>query len=125
MLYGHPHDTRIVPVFFMAVGPPGFTAFAFLNLGQRASVLFPAAGVLPTLPIAGDALFAASLLLSLILFGQCLWFLLATSIIWLKSCTRPGRPVGWSLAWFATTFPLSACARLDFPGADREQLGSS
>ncbi|KZV91647.1 hypothetical protein EXIGLDRAFT_675822 [Exidia glandulosa HHB12029] len=107
VLFGHPHDTRIIPIFFMAVGPPGFTALAFINLGARAAALFPAQSVFPSLPNAGEIIFGASLLLSLLLFGQCLWFILATSIIWLKSTTRAGRPVGWGLAWFATTFPLT------------------
>ncbi|EJD40705.1 hypothetical protein AURDEDRAFT_170118 [Auricularia subglabra TFB-10046 SS5] len=102
VLFRHPHNTRIVPIFFMAVGPPGFTASAFVSLGQRAAQLFA-----DNTPVPGDALFAASFLVALMLFGQCLWFLLATSVIWLKSATRPGRPVGWSLAWFATTFPLN------------------
>ncbi|EJD40724.1 C4-dicarboxylate transporter/malic acid transport protein [Auricularia subglabra TFB-10046 SS5] len=110
VLFGHPHDTRIVPIFFMAVGPPGFTASAFVSLGRRAAQLFA-----DNTPVPGDALFAASFLVALMLFGQCLWFLLATSVIWLKSATRPGRPVGWSLAWFATTFPLSTCPSLSSP----------
>lgn len=34
-------STNLLPSYLMAVGPPGFTAFAFLNLGQAAVEAFP------------------------------------------------------------------------------------
>jgi len=106
VLFGHPSDTRIMPIFFMAVGPPGFTAFALLQLGSRAAEVFPVQGVLPTIPNAGDMVFAASWVLAVFIFGQCLWFLLATTVIWVQVIWKSGRRVGWGMAWFATTFPL-------------------
>ncbi|KAH7099955.1 C4-dicarboxylate transporter/malic acid transport protein [Auriculariales sp. MPI-PUGE-AT-0066] len=113
VLFGHPHDTRAVPIFFMSVGPPGFTAIAFLNLGQRALEVFPRFGVLQ-LPLllpnnnAGEMVFVASWLTALCVWGQCFWFILATSVIWVQSLLRADKPIGWGMAWFATTFPLGA-----------------
>lgn len=45
-LFDSPADSRAVPVHVLQVGPPGFTAFAFLNLGDAAVGAFPASDIL-------------------------------------------------------------------------------
>lgn len=100
---GHPSDKRIVPIFLMAVGPPGFTAYAFLTLGERAVTVFASQGILPLLgPDVGRLVLGGSVVLSLAFFGQCTWYIAATLIMWVKPMLVTRR-VEWGMAWCVRT----------------------
>lgn len=62
--------TASLPGYLMAVGPPGFTAFAYLNLGQAAVDAFPAAGMFGGAAEAGTAFLYISTFFAFVFWGE-------------------------------------------------------
>ncbi|OXC58360.1 hypothetical protein C358_06228 [Cryptococcus neoformans MW-RSA852] len=94
-----------LPGYLIAVGPPGFTAFAFLNLGNLAVDAFPASNIL-TSSNGGQIFQVVSVWYSLILLGPGLYILLSTLTIWIFGQALD-RQVEWSMGWWSFTFPLT------------------
>ncbi|AFR98260.2 hypothetical protein C343_06236 [Cryptococcus neoformans C23] len=94
-----------LPGYLIAVGPPGFTAFAFLNLGNLAVDAFPASNIL-TSSNGGQIFQVVSVWYSLILLGLGLYILLSTLTIWIFGQALD-RQVEWSMGWWSFTFPLT------------------
>ncbi len=69
MSYPNP-GTVSLPGYLMAVGPPGFTAFAYLNLGQAAVEAFPASGLFGGAADAGTAFLYISTFFALVFWGK-------------------------------------------------------
>jgi tellurite resistance protein TehA-like permease len=68
---------------FVAVGPPGFTALALINLGSNARKILPAHGLVSD--IAGEVWYSASIMAALMLFGLAIFlFLFGALPYWFK-----------------------------------------
>jgi hypothetical protein len=86
-------STNSIPGYLMAVGPPGFTAFAFLNLGSQCEDAFTAAGILNGAE-AGRVMLYVSVWWSLMLFGICVWLVFMPMVLFVGSAIKRG-----DLAW--------------------------
>ncbi|WVR05515.1 hypothetical protein IAU60_002533 [Kwoniella sp. DSM 27419] len=95
-----------VPGLLIAVGPPGFTAFAFLNAGQRAVEAFPAASILQTGGNGGQTFQIINVWFSLLLMGLATYFAFSVLTVWLFG-QIVDRQVKWSMSWWSFTFPLT------------------
>ncbi|KAK8843926.1 hypothetical protein IAR55_006718 [Kwoniella newhampshirensis] len=96
-------DPSSLPGYIIAVGPPGFTAFAFLRLADTSRTAFPASGILSG--SAGDMFVAINVWFALILIGMGLYIFLSTLSIWIGGSIMRGK-LQWSMAWWSFTFPL-------------------
>ncbi|KAI0060713.1 hypothetical protein BV25DRAFT_923793 [Artomyces pyxidatus] len=85
---------------FVACGPPGFTAFALLNLGDHAQKILTLHNLVS--PRAGEIIFASSVLSSLLLFGLAVFlFVFGLLPYWFKLHKHLSEILGcWAL-----TFP--------------------
>lgn len=94
-----------LPGYLIAVGPPGFTAFAFLNLGNLAVDAFPASNILAS-SNGGQIFQVVSVWYSFTLLGLALYILFSTLTIWVFGQALD-RKVEWSMGWWSFTFPLT------------------
>lgn len=110
MIYPSPAPPSI-PGFLMAVGPPGFTAFAFMNLGNTARTAFPASGILSEQ--AGETFRLVSVWYGLMLLGMALYLLLTPVFLLITGLIMDGKIKSrhelhktWGIAFWSFTFPL-------------------
>lgn len=88
--------------FLMAVGPPGYTAFAFMNLARTARHAFPAAGLLDE---QGARIFqVVSLWYSLPLLGLALYLWITPLVLYIIGTIKI-RKFRWTMAFWSLTFP--------------------
>jgi len=85
---------------FVAVGPPGFTALALINLASHARKILPAHGLVT--PQAGEIWYATSVMSGIMLFGLAVFlFIMAMIPYWFKVHKHLSEILGcWAL-----TFP--------------------
>ncbi|KAI0066516.1 hypothetical protein BV25DRAFT_1820496 [Artomyces pyxidatus] len=104
---------------FVACGPPGFTAFALINLGQQAQKILPLHNLIS--PLAGEVFFASSVLSGLLLFGLAVFlFVFGVLPYWFKLHKHLSEILGcWALTfpnvgWISTLRALGDT--LNIPG---------
>ncbi|WWD20932.1 hypothetical protein CI109_105410 [Kwoniella shandongensis] len=102
MLLPNPEPSSL-PGYMIAVGPPGFTAFAFLHLADTAKTAFPASGILSE--GAGEMFVVINVWFALMLIGMGLYIYLSTLAVWIGGMVVR-REVKWSMGWWSFTFPL-------------------
>ncbi|TFK52714.1 hypothetical protein OE88DRAFT_1292460 [Heliocybe sulcata] len=85
---------------FVACGPPGFTALALINLGDRAMEILPHHNLVS--PAAGEIWYASSVMAGLLLFGLAVFFFVFGALpYWFKLHKHLSEILGcWAL-----TFP--------------------
>ncbi|KAF7422307.1 hypothetical protein PC9H_010463 [Pleurotus ostreatus] len=85
---------------FVTCGPPGFTALALIQLGQRAREILPAHNLVS--PAAGEIWYATSVMCALLLFGLAVFLFLFSALpYWFKLHKHLNEILGcWAL-----TFP--------------------
>lgn len=116
--------SEVLPSYIIALGPPGFTALAFTNLGYECLRVFPdtnfLSGVSPDIsPLFVAQIFAvAGILQALFLIGWCVWILVVFSgwsTLSFVQMIRKGAPSKYSMSWCKRSF-LSVClSRYCFP----------
>ncbi|EPS35252.1 hypothetical protein H072_11429 [Dactylellina haptotyla CBS 200.50] len=112
MLFRLP-SPNLRPGMFMAVGPPGFTSFTIMALGQVARTQFVPSdfGMDEQDFDIGDAFYAACLLAGMLFYGLAGWWLLlsATAVIAGASqkhvVRKKGADFHFHLSWWAFLFP--------------------
>lgn len=88
--------------FLMAVGPPGYTALAFMYLARTARSAFPAAGLLDE---EGARIFqVVSIWYSLPLFGLALYLWITPLVLYMIGTIKIRR-FQWTMAFWSLTFP--------------------
>ncbi|KAK6535699.1 hypothetical protein TWF694_002149 [Orbilia ellipsospora] len=111
MLFRLP-SPNLRPGMFMAVGPPGFTSFTIMALGQvgRTQFLPSDFGVNPNFDV-GDSFYMACLLTGMLFYGLAGWWLLlsATAVLAGASQKHVMRKkkvdFNFHLSWWAFLFP--------------------
>jgi tellurite resistance protein TehA-like permease len=104
----------------MAVGPPGYTAFAFMNLARTARYAFPAAGLLDE--EAARTFQAASIWYSLPLFGLALYLWITPLVLYTIGIIKI-RKFKWTMAFWSLTFPSKLQDTVDQQLAFADLLG--
>ena len=93
--------------------------YTIMYLGRVSRNLFPRAGFLPEIPIAGDVVFVLGLFVALVMwgFGLC-WLIFALATIYST------RPFPFNMGWWGFTFPLGVytVATLTF-GVEMPSMG--
>ncbi|KAI0036945.1 voltage-dependent anion channel-domain-containing protein [Vararia minispora EC-137] len=104
---------------FVAVGPPGFTALALINLGSNARTILPQHGLISE--TAGEVWYAASVLTALMLYGLAVFLVIFGALpYWFKLHKHLHEILGcWALTfpnvgWIASTGALGNA--LNIPG---------
>jgi len=85
---------------FVAVGPPGFTGLALINLGANARVILPLHNLVSA--TAGEVWYAASVMVALMLFGLAIFLVLFAALPYWSKVNKSLDDV---LSYWALTFP--------------------
>lgn len=88
--------------FLMAVGPPGYTALAYMYLARTARYAFPAAGLLDE--EAARIFQVISIWYSLPLFGLALYLWVTPLVLYTIGIIKI-RKFQWTMAFWSLTFP--------------------
>lgn len=91
---------EVIVSVMLPLGPLGQGAFAIMNLGKQAMVVFPLTNTLPLAPLAGQIAYSLGLFIGLVMWGFGLvWLFLAIATL---SRTR----FPFNIGWWGFTFPL-------------------
>lgn len=93
--------------FLMAVGPPGYTALAYMNLARTARYAFPAAGLFDE--EAARIFQIVSIWYSLPLFGLALYLWITPLVLYTIGIIKI-RKFQWTMAFWSLTFPSERTA---------------
>ncbi|KAK6349408.1 hypothetical protein TWF696_005693 [Orbilia brochopaga] len=111
MLFRLP-SPNLRPGMFMAVGPPGFTSFTIIALGQLGRTVFsPSDFGIPDDFAVGDAFYVACLLTGMLFYGLAAWWLLlsttavAAGAIQKHALRKKNVDFNFHLSWWAFLFP--------------------
>lgn len=91
---------EVIVSVLLPLGPLGQGAFAIMNLGKQAMVVFPLTHTLPLAPLVGQVAYSLGLFIGLVMWGfGMVWLFLAVA-----SLSRAKFP--FNLGWWGFTFPL-------------------
>lgn len=92
---------EIIVSSFLPLGPLGMGGYTIFHAGRVAKEVLPRVDILSDAPVAGDVLYVMGFLISLIMWGfGIVWMIFALGTIW--SC----RPFPFNMGWWGFTFPL-------------------